>query len=49
MIVMPSPNSGMRQGHFLAVDHNNRYSLLRTIENALGLSPLTDNDLRYWP
>ena len=47
MVVLPSPgavNSGMQQGHFIADDHNNHYSLLRTIEDALGLPPLTNND-----
>lgn len=46
-VVIPSQgavNSGMRQGHFVATDHNNHYSLLRTIEDALGLAPLTNND-----
>jgi hypothetical protein len=55
MIVIPSPNSGMRQGHFVANNHNNHYSLLRTIEESLGLPPLTNNDRfaqpmnEYWP
>ncbi|MGO9154527.1 alkaline phosphatase family protein [Mycobacterium sp.] len=55
MIVIPSPDSGMRQGHFVAVNHNNHYSLLRTIEDALGLAQLTNNDRfaqpmnEYWP
>jgi hypothetical protein len=55
MIVIPSPNSGMRQGHVVAVNYNNHYSLLRTIENSLGLPPLTNNDRfaqpmnEYWP
>jgi len=56
MIVIPSPNSGMRQGHVVAVNNNNHYSLLRTIENSLGLpTPLTNNDRfaqpmnEYWP
>ena len=46
-VVIPSPgavNAGMRQGHFIADDHNNHYSLLRTIEESLGLPPLTNND-----
>jgi hypothetical protein len=46
-VVIPSQgavSSGMRQGHFVADDHNNHYSLLRTIEDALGLPPLTNND-----
>ncbi len=55
MIVIPSPNSGMRQGHLVAVNYNNHYSLLRTIETSLGLPPLTNNDKfaqpmnEYWP
>ncbi|MGH3971510.1 MAG: alkaline phosphatase family protein [Mycobacterium sp.] len=44
MIVIPSPNSGMRQGHVVAEDSNNHYSLLRTIEDALGVPRLTNND-----
>jgi hypothetical protein len=43
-VVIASPNSGMRQGHFVADDYNNHYSLLRTIEDALLLPPLTNND-----
>ena len=46
-VVIPSPGavaSGMRSGHFVAKDHNNHYSLLRTIELSLGLPPLTNND-----
>ena len=55
MIVIPSPNSGMRQGQFVAYNYNNHYSLLRTIEDALGLPRLTNNDRfaqpmnEYWP
>jgi len=55
MIVIPSPNSGMLQGHFVVNHYNNHYSLLRTIEDSLGLPPLTDNDKfatsmnGYWP
>ena len=48
MIVIPSQgavDSGMREGHFVvADDHNNHYSLLRTIEDSLYLLPLTNND-----
>ena len=48
MIVIPSPgavlNGGMVPGHFEVDDYNNHYSLQRTIEDALGLSPLTNND-----
>ena len=46
-VVIPSPGavaSGMRGGHFIADDYNNHYSLLRTIEDSLGLPPLTNND-----
>jgi Phosphoesterase family len=55
MIVIPSPNSGMRQGHLVAGNYNNHYSLLRTIEDALQLPRLTNNDRfaqpmnEYWP
>ncbi len=55
MIVIPSPHSGMRQGHIVAGNYNNHYSLLRTIEDALGLPRLTNNDRfaqpmnEYWP
>ena len=47
MIVIPSAGavaSGMRGGEFVAGDYYNHYSLERTIENALGLPPLTIND-----
>ena len=47
MVVIPSQaavDSGMRAGHFVANDHANHYSLLRTIEDALDLLPLTSND-----
>ena len=47
MIVIPSPGTvaaGMRAGQFVAVDPSNHYSLQRTIEDALGLPPLTNND-----
>ena len=46
-IVIPSAGavaSGMRSGHFIADDYNNHYSLLRTIEESLGLPTLTNND-----
>jgi hypothetical protein len=49
MVVIPSPgavNAGMRSGNFTVDDYANHYSLLRTIEDALGLPPLTNND-RY--
>ncbi|WP_343602903.1 hypothetical protein [Mycobacterium sp.] len=54
MIVIPSPNSVVRQGLIDAVNYNNHYSLLR-IEDALGLPRLTNNDRfaqpmnEYWP
>jgi hypothetical protein len=44
MIVIPSPNSGMRQGRLVAAKYNNHYSLLRTIEDCLQLPRLTNND-----
>jgi hypothetical protein len=45
MIVIPSRSSGMRQGHIVAANYNNHYSLLRTIEESLRLAPrLTNND-----
>jgi hypothetical protein len=46
-VVIPSPGAvaaGMRGGHFVADDYNNHYSLLRTIEDSLGLPRLTNND-----
>ena len=51
-IVIPSQGAvaaGMRPGHFVATDHYDHYSLLRTLEESLGLpaagqSPLTNND-----
>jgi hypothetical protein len=52
MVVIPSRgavNSGMRSGHFLASNYYNHYSLLRTIEEALGLPPLTNNDRFAFP
>lgn len=50
-VVIPSTGAvaaGMRGGHFLATDQYNHYSLLRMIEDSLGLPTLTDND-RYAP
>ena len=47
MVVIPSPGavaSGMLGGSFTALGYYNHYSLLRTIEEALGLPPLTNND-----
>ncbi|HZQ34225.1 MAG TPA: alkaline phosphatase family protein, partial [Mycobacterium sp.] len=46
-VVIPSPGAvaaGMRSGHFTVSDYANHYSLQRTIEDSLGLPPLTDND-----
>ncbi len=45
MIVIPSPSSQMHQGHIVAANYNNHYSLLRTIEESLQLAlRLTNND-----
>jgi hypothetical protein len=55
MIVIPSPPSEMRHGRFTATGDYNHYSLQRTIEAALGLPSLTDNDKyatplnQFWP
>ena len=38
----------MRGDHFVADEYSNHYSLLRTIEDSLGLLPLTNND-RFAP
>jgi hypothetical protein len=47
-VVIPNQaaiDSGMRAGHFLATDQYNHYSLLRMIEDSLGLpGQLTQND-----
>jgi len=47
-VVIPNQaaiDGGMRPGHFLATDQYNHYSLLRTIEESLGLpGQLTNND-----
>ncbi|MDR3662841.1 MAG: alkaline phosphatase family protein [Mycobacterium sp.] len=46
-IAIPSPGAvaaGMRSGQFTDNAYANHYSLLRTIENSLGLPALTDND-----
>lgn len=48
-VVIPSPGAiagGMKSGAFVDSTHYDHYSLLRTIEDALGLPPLTNND-RY--
>ena len=53
MVVIPSPGAtydpvtnpnGMRAGAFVADDYYNHYSLQRTIEDSLGIAPLTNND-----
>ena len=47
MVVIPSPGAvaaGMRGGPFVVTTYYNHYSLLRTIEDALGLPRLTNND-----
>ena len=42
---LPGDNPGeMREGHFIATDYYNHYSLLRMIEDSLGLPTLTNND-----
>jgi len=46
-VVIPSPGAvaaGMRTGAFVASAHYDHYSLLRTIEDSLGLPSLTNND-----
>lgn len=46
-VVIPSPaavDGGMRSGQFTDHSYANHYSLLRTIEDALTLKPLTQND-----
>lgn len=53
MIVIPSPGAlydedtnpdGMRAGAFVADDYYNHYSLQRTIEDSLKITPITNND-----
>lgn len=47
MVVIPNQaamNAGMKSGAFVASDYYNHYSLQSTIELALGLDPLTNND-----
>ncbi len=54
-VVIPSPGAlqaatdPMRGGAFVASDYYNHYSLQRTIELALGLGTLTNNDLYAQP
>lgn len=46
-VAIPSPGAvaaGMRSGNFSDTSYANHYSLLRTIENSLGVAPLTNND-----
>ncbi|WP_328350328.1 alkaline phosphatase family protein [Mycobacterium sp. NBC_00419] len=46
-VVIPNQaaiTGGMRGGAFIATDYYNHYSLQRTIELALGLGPVTNND-----
>jgi hypothetical protein len=46
-VVIPSQgavDAGMRAGSFTATNHYNHYSLLRFIEDSLGLPTLTNND-----
>ncbi|MCH9710156.1 MAG: hypothetical protein K0U69_11695 [Actinomycetia bacterium] len=46
-VVIPSPAAvagGMRGGHFIATEQYDHYSLLRMIEDSLGLPTLTNND-----
>lgn len=46
-VVIPSPGAvaaGMRSGGFVDSTHYDHYSLLRTIEESLGLPTLTNND-----
>jgi phosphoesterase family protein len=53
MIVIPNEDAissgGMQSGHFVTPDYYNQYSLMATIEDALGLNPLTANDLYATP
>ncbi|MEB3031732.1 alkaline phosphatase family protein [[Mycobacterium] nativiensis] len=53
MIVIPNGGAvtlgGMQSGHFTTDDYYNQYSLMATIEQALGLAPLTDNDMYATP
>lgn len=53
MIIIPSDGAvtegGMQSGHFVTNDYYNQYSLMATIEQALGLAPLTYNDLYATP
>jgi hypothetical protein len=46
-VVIPSPGAvaaGMRGGSFTATGQYNHYSLLRFIEDSLGVAPITNND-----
>jgi hypothetical protein len=52
-VVIPNQaaiDAGMREGHFIADDHYDHYSLLRTIEDSLGVTTrLTNNDKFAYP
>jgi hypothetical protein len=39
----------MQSGHFVTGTHYDEYSLMSTIEHALGLNPLTANDMYAQP
>jgi hypothetical protein len=53
MIVIPNEGAvtagGMRSGHFTTDAYYNQYSLMATIEDTLGLAPLTANDMYAQP
>lgn len=53
MIVIPNDGAvslgGMQSGNFTTDAYYNEYSLMATIEDALGLAPLTDNDTYATP
>ncbi|WP_067967383.1 alkaline phosphatase family protein [Mycolicibacter icosiumassiliensis] len=53
MIVIPNDGAvtlgGMQSGNFTTDAYYNEYSLMATIEDALGLAPLTDNDMYAQP
>ncbi|WP_409428438.1 alkaline phosphatase family protein [Mycobacterium sp. SMC-11] len=53
MIVIPSGGAvtygGMQSGNFTTDAYYNEYSLMATVEQALGLAPLTDNDTYATP
>jgi hypothetical protein len=52
MIVIPNQgavNAGMQSGPFTTNTYYNQYSLMATIEDSLGLAPLTANDMYAQP